>query len=279
MTGSRASDPASVPACDCASDSDLLQRWSDDLAAWAIPEEIVQQASTPPWAHAVATFTVVGEVADSPSHRVARTALGPGGSVLDIGCGGGRASAALIPPARMVVGVDHQQEMLDAFAAMADERGARHHAYLGDWPQISDQVPECDVVVSHHVAYNVPAIGPFLQALDSHARTRVVLEVPMHHPLSRMSPLWKHFWDLDRPTRPSALDLHTIALALGFEAHLELWEDPAWGNRSQMTFDDAVEFTRLKLCLPPERASEVAKILPTLPVSGEATIATIWWDS
>ena len=83
---------------------DLLNRWRDDLASWAIPDEILSQAPDTPWIHPVSMFTVDDEVADSPSHRAARAALPDQGSVLDVGCGGGRAAMALVPPASMVVG-------------------------------------------------------------------------------------------------------------------------------------------------------------------------------
>ena len=151
--------------------------------------------------------------------------------MLDVGSGGGRASMALVPPASMLVAVDHQQGMLDAFTDAALRRGVRSQVHLGDWPAVADDVPECDVVVCHHVAYNVADLGPFLVALDAHARHRVVLEVPEHHPLSNMNPLWKQFWDLDRPTRPTAEDVAAIARALGFDAHLDLWQDETWGRR------------------------------------------------
>ena len=36
----------------------LLDAWRDDLASWAIPEEILSQADEPPWVHPVAMFTV-----------------------------------------------------------------------------------------------------------------------------------------------------------------------------------------------------------------------------
>ena len=99
---------------------DLLEQWRSDLASWAIPEEILSQAPESPWIHPVSMFTVDDEIPDSHSHRVAREAMPAGGSVLDVGSGGGRASMALVPPSTMLVAVDHQQGMLDAFAVAAE---------------------------------------------------------------------------------------------------------------------------------------------------------------
>jgi SAM-dependent methyltransferase len=225
-------------------------------------------------------FTVDDEpVADSISHQTARAALPAGGSVLDIGSGGGRATFALVPPAGEVSAVDHQQAMLDAFARAAEQRGVRHHEYLGDWPDIGSEVPAADVVVCHHVAYNVADIVPFLTALDTHARRRVVLELPMHHPMTNMNSLWKKFWNLDRPTRPTAHDLHGIARQLGFPAEIEIWSDETWGKRVALPDDERVRFARIRLCLTEDRDADVAAALIAQADGEPREVATIWWDT
>lgn len=256
----------------------LLAQWRDDLASWAIPDEILAQAEEKPWIHPVAMFTVDDEIPDSHSHRIAREAVPNGGSVLDVGSGGGRASLALVPPAASLLAVDHQQGMLDAFAAAAERRGVAHREFLGDWPEVSDAVPEADVAVCHHVAYNVADIGPFLVALDLRARNRVVLEVPTRHPMSNMNALWKRFWDLDRPTRPTAEQLGDIARSLGFDAHVDVWEDQTWGRRVEMPQEERVRFARIRLCLTQDRDAEVAAALIEEADQAPREVATIWWD-
>ena len=268
---------ASVSAVADASTT-LADRWRDDLAAWAIPEEILRQAPEQPWIHPVSMFTVDEDIPDSPSHRTARAAMPDQGSVLDVGSGGGRASLALVPPAATLVAVDHQQGMLDAFVDAATRRGVRSRTYLGDWPSVADEVLECDVVVCHHVAYNVPDIVPFLIALDRHARHRVVLELPQHHPLTHMNPLWKRFWNLDRPTRPTAQDLAEIARSAGFDAHLDVWEDDTWGQRVTLPDDERVRFARIRLCLTEDRDAEVAAALIAESDAQPRQVATVWWD-
>jgi hypothetical protein len=174
--------------------------------------------------------------------------------------------------------VDHQQGMLDAYVEAATRRGVRARTFLGDWPAIADDVPECEVVVCHHVAYNVADIVPFLQALDTHARRRVVLELPQHHPLTNMNPLWKRFWNLDRPTRPTAADLAEIARSLGFPAQIELWQDETWGRRVTLPDDERVRFARIRLCLTEDRDAEVAAALIAESDAQPRHVATIWWD-
>ncbi len=254
------------------------KKWRSDLAAWAIPAEILAQAPQSPWIHPPEIFTVTGAIPDSPSHRRAREALPEGGSVLDVGCGGGRAALALADRAGLVVGIDHQAEMLQQFAAAARERGLVHEQVLGDWPEAADRAPEADVVVCHHVVYNVPELGPFLLRLGQHARHRVVLELPVVHPLTRMSPLWKHFWNVDRPLAPSAADALAVAREAGIEANLEVWPDEDFSTRVPLTLEKQAHFMRIRLCLPAEREAEVAAAMASSDQNARRELATLWWD-
>lgn len=185
---------------------------------------------------------------------------------------------ALVPPGKHLIAVDQQRGMLDAYDIAARRRGVRCRTFLGDWTEVESAVPVCDVVVCHHVAYNVADIGPFLSALDEHARLRVVLEVPQHHPMSSMNPLWKRFWDLDRPTRPTANDLGAIAQALGLDAKVDHWQDETWGRRVDMPEAERVRFARIRLCLTQDRDAEVAAALIEQYDAAPREVATVWWD-
>lgn len=256
----------------------LADQWAADLAGWAIPQAILDQAPEVPWKHSVAMFTVAAEVPDSVSHQRAREVLEPGGSVLDIGSGGGRASMAITPPAGTVTAVDHQKEMLDEFLIAAKTRGVIAHSYLGDWPDVAPLVPEAEVVVCHHVAYNVADIVPFLQALNDHARKRVVMEVSMSHPSSNMNALWKKFWDVERPTQPTPYQLQDICLALGFSAVLDIWEDENWGGRVDLPEAERIRLARIRLCLTEDRDAELAAALLAEKDAKPRSVATLWWD-
>jgi 2-polyprenyl-3-methyl-5-hydroxy-6-metoxy-1,4-benzoquinol methylase len=84
------------------------QRWAEQLLAWAIPDEIVAQAEVPPWSHDPKTFAVDGTLdPTNPIFELARELLPlEGGTVMDVGCGGGRSSLPLVPRATRIVGVD-----------------------------------------------------------------------------------------------------------------------------------------------------------------------------
>jgi SAM-dependent methyltransferase len=254
------------------------RRWRDDLAAWAIPPEILASAPESPWIHPVEMFTVSEPVADSPSHRRARDFLPVGGSVLDVGCGGGRAALALVPPAASVTGVDEQQAMLDRFAQAATRAGAQVSTVLGQWPDVAALAPVADVVVCHHVAYNVADLAPSLLALGAHATSRVVLELPTTHPLTHMAPYWRRFWDLERPSGPTADDCLAVALDAGLPAQLEVWTDETYSARATLTHEQQARFLRIRLCLPEDREPEVAAALTAAGPPAPRTTATLWWD-
>ena len=253
------------------------QQWQADLAAWAIPEEILQQAPQSPWIHPVAMFTVTDKVPDSPSHARAREALA-GGTLLDVGCGGGRATMAVADAAGMAIGVDSSAQMLQAYAKAAQDCGLLCSTIEGNWPDIAGLTPQADVVVCHHVAYNVAQIVPFLQALHGHARRRVVVELPTRHPLSSMNPLWERFWGLRRPTRPTAGDLVAIAGALGFAPQVQIWQDEQWGARVALPAEERVRYARIRLCLTEDRDAEVAAALMEQMDAQPREVATVWWD-
>ncbi len=259
------------------------QRWADALAEWAIPARILDHAPQSPWIHPVEVFVAdAGVIPDSPSHELARAAVPPGGSVLDVGCGGGRAAMALVPPAARVIGVDHQRGMLDQFARAAAERAVDHEEILGDWPQSAAQTPTADVVVCHHVAYNVPALTDFVLALDAQAGSRVVIELPQRHPLASMAPLWRHFWALERPTGPTADDaLAVITQALaptGAQATLQTWTDDGTQRLGGLSWAQQVEFMRIRLCLTADRDDELAQVMAAQGPPSPRQVATIWWD-
>lgn len=210
----------------------------------------------------------------SRSSQVAADALSGGGSVLDVGCGGGAATFAVAPPATQVIGVDRQEDMLQLFAATAAERGVPAQTVPGSWPDVASEMPVADVVVCHNVLYNVPDLVRFVRALHEHARRRVVIEITERHPQVARAPLWQHFWNLSRPTGPSA-ELAVEALReIGFAPVVE---------RSSATARDAdraapveAAFWSRQLCLPTERESEVAALLPGLVFPPERV--TLWWD-
>jgi SAM-dependent methyltransferase len=251
------------------------ERWATQLAEWAIPDEILAQAPESPWTFSPALFTAPTDPGpDTPSRRREREALPDRGTVLDVGCGGGAAGLALVPPAARVVGFDPGADLLAAFTARAGEMGVDHEAIEGRWPEDAARAPMGDVVVCHHVAYNVPALGDFARELSAHARRRVVMELTARHPRSGVNHLWRHFWDLERPSGPTAEDAAGALVEAGIEPQVER------SPRIPRRVDTAVRVASVRkyLCLPAERDPEIEALLGQEPeLAGE--VVTLWWEA
>jgi SAM-dependent methyltransferase len=240
-----------------------LDRWREQLDGWAIPEEILAAAPESPWGYPVGLFRARARRAGSrpatPSNLEAARHLPQGGSVLDVGAGGGAASLPLAGRAGRLVGVDESPAMVASFLAAAEAAGVPAEGVEGRWPEVAGRVGPADVVVCHHVLYNVADLAPFVAALTDHARRRVVAELTARHPLADLRPLWRRFHDLERPTGPGADDAVAALEALGLRVERSDWESPDRFGFDD--FDELVAFTRRRLCLPADRDPEVAKAL------------------
>ncbi len=238
--------------------------WAEQLGAWSIPKAIIAAAPESPWGFPVELFDRRAAVAAAapPSASAARAleALPVGGTVLDVGCGGGAASLPLARRASTLVGVDPSAELLAAFLDAAQGLGVAAATVEGQWPEVAPRVEAADVVVCNHVAYNVPMIEPFVQALTSHARARVVMEMTTRHPLAWMNDLWLRFHDLERPSGPTADDALAVLREIGVDAHREdETRTDAAGSFTRR--EDAVALVRRRLCLSPDRDAELADAL------------------
>ncbi|MGH9039346.1 MAG: class I SAM-dependent methyltransferase [Acidimicrobiia bacterium] len=262
---------------------EAARRWAEALAGWAIPAEILEAAPETPWGCPTGLFAraaeeaLAHEAALSPTARHALEVLPNGGSVLDVGAGGGAASLPLAPPAGSITAVDQSAGMLEAFAGLADRRGITHAEVEGLWPDVAGKVEPADIVVCAHVFYNVAGLEPFVAALTAKARRRVVAELTAVHPQAHLNPLWLRFHGLDRPTGPTADDALAVITELDLDAGVERWEAP--GRWESHPPQELVTFARKRLCLTPERDAEVADALDDLFTPGPRQIVTMWWDA
>lgn len=255
------------------------ERWQGELAAWAIPKEILAQAPEDPWALPVELFEAEQRPGLTVSHRRALEALRDGDPILDVGAGRCAMSLPLRPPAARITAVDESPAMLETSPADA--------TVLGRWPDVAKQVDPAALVVCGHVLYNVPDLGPFVSALDAAARRRVVIEITQSHPRTRAleAALWKHFWGIVRPTGPTWEDALAVMRDRGMTPSVELWEsDERWGFRN---LEDLVAWMRRTVCLDRSRDAEVEAIVRQYAVHRDGrwqlsgaprSIATIWWD-
>jgi SAM-dependent methyltransferase len=271
-----------------ASLTDLLRQWQDDLAGWAIPEDITSAVTESPW---VLPRDVFARRADrlrrapgGPSYDREREALDPPGSVLDVGAGAGAACLPLAAWTTALTVVDTDDGMLARLAGRARAAGLDPRLLRGRWPDVAGQAGPADLVTCHHVLYNVPDLVPFIEALTQHARRQVVVELTAAHPLISLNPLWLLFHGLERPKGPAAPDVLAILDAIGLRAGHTEWNRPAQADYA--TGSELVETTRRRLCLPPERASDVEAALREAGHLGQPldlgtagrSVMTIWWE-
>lgn len=267
----------------------LLRRWRDDLAAWAIPKEILGRAPASPWTPERAIFirrAASSRSRHSASYRRADEALPADGSLIDVGAGAGAASLPLLDRASALVAIDPDEPLLRELLRGAGADAARVQTVVGSWPEIAPSVPLADIVVCHHVLYNVPDLRPFVEALAAHARRRVVVEITARHPLSRLNPLWERLHGITRPSGPTWEHAAETVSALVDSVRVEretLAPEPMTG-----TWDELVAFTSRRLCVGPDSAAEVEAALrdigadPADPATWTGTgreVVTLWWDA
>jgi SAM-dependent methyltransferase len=265
------------------SEPGAAERWAAWLHEWAIPGEILAAAPESPWWFPVETFTDYARVASerpwTATHRRAAEALPEGGVLLDVGAGAGAASLPLAPPAGRIVAVDEQAKMLAAASELLAGR-VPIDLVEGSWPDAAARAGGSDVTVCANVLYNVAdEIVAFVEALATSARRRVIVELTEVHPMSLLSPLWHHFWGLERPSRPTAADaVEVVKEVTRAEVSSESWDldTPYLGEGS--TEPGAVARIRRRLCLPATADGEIARLLDDLPDSGAARAVTLWWD-
>ena len=221
-------------------------RWARLLGEWGLPQHIVDQAPESPWGHDTRRFEVDDTLdRESTSARWAREVLPPaGGTVLDVGCGGGRSSLTLIPPANELIGVDRSGAMLDAFVEAATRVGVARRTVHGSWPDVSPYTP--------------------------------IAEVTTRHPMSAWSPGLEHFWGLERPAGPTGDDLVAVISELGLDPeHTTSARGPLPAFAADP--EQLLPMARRRLCLGPERDDELAAWLVDHPLPWPDRVATIRW--
>ncbi|MCD2190080.1 class I SAM-dependent methyltransferase [Actinomycetospora soli] len=253
-------------------------RWAALMAARAVPDEILAHAPASPYRQDPERFLPAAEPADTPSRRaaVAVLAASPDRTVLDVGCGAGAASLALVGEARHVVGVDPASDMLAAFVRACLEWDMPYQGVLGSWPEALPDTGTADLVLCHHVGYDTGDLAAFASGLTAAARVGVVMEIHATHPQAWLDPFWDRFHGVRRPAPPTADDALAVLTELGVEPEVRRWTaDP----RPVEDPDARAARVTRRLCLPPDRAGEVAEVLATHdgPTTPPAERVTFSW--
>ncbi|MDQ4090581.1 MAG: methyltransferase domain-containing protein [Actinomycetota bacterium] len=262
---------------DAPSTAKPADRWRELLRSSAVPQEIIDASPEPDVSLEPARFRWDPEEDARqpvrPSRRRALEALPEGGSVLDVGVGGGASSLGLVPKAGLIVGVDPMEGMLESFEASAREAGVAARAVAGTWPEVAGEVEPADVAVCHHVIYRAMEVEDFVVALTERARHRVVMEVSDRSPLSALDPLWKAFHGLDRPDWSVADELQAVLVAMGLAVERQ---DMLLPPRTQEVTPELVAFSRRRLHVGPERDPDIEEWLRARQPA-EHRVVALWW--
>ena len=252
-------------------------RWRAALDELAVPQTIRDNAPDPNWTLEPQRFRWKPEEDAKnpvrPSRRRALEALPEGGSVLDVGVGGGASSLGLVPKPGLIVGVDRLADMLESFEASARQMGVAVRTVLGDWPDVADEVEPTDVAVCHHAVYSVVRIEDFVTAMTVRARNRVVLELSEHTPLAALNPLWKILHGIERPNFLVADAAQEVLVSMGLDVERE---DIVLPPRVQEVTPETVAFARRRVYVGPERDPEIEEFLRAREPTEQRVVA-LWW--
>lgn len=252
-------------------------RWREFLRVSAVPQEIIDASPEPEATLEPERFRWRPEddarQPVRPSRRRALEALPEGGTVLDVGVGGGASSLGLVPKPGLIVGVDPLPGMLESFVESAAAAGVGARAVLGTWPEAAGQVAPADVAVCHHAVYRTEELEAFLGALTERARERVVVEVSDRSPLAGLDPLWKALYGIERPDWSVADELAAVLGALGAGAERE---DILLPPRAPEVTPELVAFCRRRLYAGPERDAEIEAFLRAREPQ-EHRVVALWW--
>lgn len=259
--------------------TDAAARWASALAGWALPDALVDAAPRSPWAHDPERFRARTDAArgrSSPADRAASDALPRFGSLLDVACGAGAATVPLRNRGRHVTGVDLDPAMLERFVRAVEAPRRRVEIVAGRWPNV--EVPRADVVVCHDVVFDVPDLDPFVRALHDHARRRVVMVLPVVHPLSWLNPYFEQLHGLTRPSRPTGDDAVDVIRATGVEPTVERFRDTTrWSG--DVDRDEVIASVRRRLGLQEHDDERIRVAIERVPPPTHREVLAVWWDA
>jgi SAM-dependent methyltransferase len=263
-------------------------RWRDYLEAWALPPALLAAVPESPygWPADLYRRRRQAEAGGPPTSTIRRVLglLSPGGSVLDVGAGTGRASLPFAARGYPVTAVERNPGMAQALREEAAAIGGSVRVVEGSWPEAATAAGRHDLVLCAHVVYDVPDLAPFLRALQAAARVGVVIEAGNRHPWANLIPYYRALHGLDCPDGPTAdLLAEVVAETVGMEPEVEQWMSA--GGMRFTDLPELVDFYGRRLLVPAARTAEVADLLAPdvverdgwLSLGGEQVAVTLWW--
>lgn len=262
--------------------SSAAERWRQQLEAWVIPQPLLDSVSESPYSWPAALWARRDRSVEM-TPTMERTLSFDPASVLDIGAGTGGSCIPIAQAGVAVTALEPDDGMADGLRTTTQGLGVT--VVHGGWPEGEHRVGQFDVVTTSHVLHNVADPNPFLQAMERHAKTAVVVQEFLVHPWAHLGPYYLALHGLERPVGPTVEDLaEVITEAIGRRPNIETWEGThptTYGD-----WDELLDFYGRRLVLPSPRRGELRSLLESDFVeTPEGVIerrprrgkATLWW--
>lgn len=207
---------------------------------------------------------------DEPALDTLRSLVVPGESWLDIGAGGGRYALPLALAGAKVTALDPSPAMLGVLREAANEFGVEGvETVHARWP--AEGVSKADVTFIAHVSYDIEDLGPFLDAMEAHARRLCVAVLLARAPSAAAEPFWPAVHGVERNPLPALAEFLTLLLARG--SVFSVW----LGERAPVAYpsvEAAVGFLRQQLFIEPggEKDARLVAALEAAPRTSDGRI-------
>ncbi|MEO8228171.1 MAG: NTP transferase domain-containing protein [Chloroflexota bacterium] len=187
---------------------------------------------------------------DEPLLDALRALARPEDSWLDIGAGAGRYALPLALRVREVLAVEPSDGMRAALTELMDQHGIVNVRVLADrWPPepgSSAAQLRADVALIANLGYDIEAIGPFIDSMETAASRRCVAVLMDRQPSSIVDPFWPPIHGEERVALPALPEFLDFLRALGRRADVALYDRPPRGFDS---LDELHGFVRRQLWL------------------------------
>ena len=183
-----------------------------------------------------------------PTLEALRSMAGRDETWLDIGAGAGRYALPLALRVKRLIAVEPSPGMRRALRTGVAEHGlANVRVVAGAWPTALDLLgrpPAADVSLIAHVGYDIEAIGPFLDGMETATRDRCVAVLTDRSPASVADPFWPIVHGEPRVPLPALPELLEALHARGRETDVVMVER---AGRSFESVDALTAFLRRQL--------------------------------
>ena len=197
---------------------------------------------------------------DDPALDLLLARVEPADRWLDVGAGAGRfalpLARALAPSGGEVVALDASPSMLETLGEIAAEyRIGNVRTMEARWPpdRAAASGFDADVVLIAHVGYDVPEIGPFVDALEAAARRSCLAVMMDQVPASATDPFWPLVHDQVRDPLPALPDFLDLLVARGTAPSVTRVSTPGRTFESRAAL---AGFVRRQLWIDPAGPSE-----------------------